>query len=451
MVNKLFIGIVIWLISFSGFSQSLISYITVNPDNVYIGQPVQLKVSVYSSTWFTKGIDLGNIQVDGALTVYFRSVSNSRDFNGKKYAGVDFYYNLFPTKDGTITVPAIDINVESPKEGGYKGIKHSIKTKPKSIEVKGVPLGYDPNNWLVATSLNVTEKWLTSIQNVKVGDVIQRSISRAAGGTLSEFIPKTVWDSVVGVSIYPQRPSINTNKSKTGVSSSRNETVSYLFEKEGEITIPAIEYLYWNSGNKKFYRKQIDSITLTVKPNADLAMLATIKKSLQKEKEGATIEETEAPFLIFGMTAKEFAKNVIFLIIGSFLFITLFKILRRKYKNYKIKRLQSEGYTFKNVIRAIEKKDFLTFLNVVNTWLRKVNYKKESLNEFVSEYGSEELKTVLSTMNDSYFNQQKSIHTNSFKVLIKSLKNARKSFITQQAKINKGKTTKNWLNPLSID
>lgn len=451
MVNKLFIGIVIWLISFSGFSQSLISYITVNPDNVYIGQPVQLKVSVYSSTWFTKGIDLGNIQVDGALTVYFRSVSNSRDFNGKKYAGVDFYYNLFPTKDGTIKVPVIEINVESPKEGGYKGIKHSIKTKPKSIEVKGVPLGYDPNYWLVATSLNVTEKWLTSLQNVKVGDVIQRSISRAAGGTLSEFIPKTVWDSVIGVSIYPQRPSINTKKSKTGVSSSRNETVSYLFEKEGEITIPAIEYLYWNSGNKKFYRKQIDSITLTVKPNADLAMLATIKKSLQKEKEGATIEETEAPFLIFGMTAKEFAKNVIFLIIGSFLFITLFNISRRKYKNYKIKRLQSEGYTFRNVIRAIEKKDFLTFLNVVNTWLRKVNYKKESLNEFVSEYGSEELKTVLSTMNDSYFNQQKSIHTNSFKVLMKNLKNARKSFITQQAKINKGKTTKNWLNPLSID
>ncbi len=451
MVNKLFIGIVIWGISFSGFSQSLISYIKVNPNNVYIGQPVQLKVSVYSSTWFTKGIDLGNIQVDGALTVYFRSVSNSRSFNGKKYAGVDFYYNLFPTKDGTITVPAIDINLESPKEGGYKGIKHSIKTKPESIEVKGVPLGYDPNNWLVATSLNVTEKWLTSHQNVKVGDVIQRSISRAAGGTLSEFIPKTVWDSIVGVSIYPKRPSINTNKSKTGVSSSRSETVSYLFEKEGVITIPAIEYLYWNSGNKKFYRKQIDSISLTVKPNADLAMLATIKKSLQKEKEIATIEETEAPFLIFGMTAKEFAKNVIFLIIGSFLFITLFKISRRKYKNYKIKRLQSESYTFRNVIRAIEKKDFLTFLNVVNTWLRKVNYKKESLNEFVSEYGSEELKTVLSTMNDSYFNQQKSIHTNSFKVLMKSLKNARKSFITQQAKINKGKTTKNWLNPLSID
>ncbi len=451
MVRRFFFGILLWLLSFSGYGQSLISYITVNPEDVYIGQPVQLKVSVYTSTWFTKGIDLGNIQVDGALTVYFRSVSNTRDFSGKKYAGVDFYYNLFPTKDGIITVPEIEIHVESPKEGGYKGIKHTIKTNPKTISVKGVPLGYDPNNWLVATSLNVNQNGLTSLKQVKVGDVIQRTITRSAGGTLAEFIPKTVWDSIEGVSIYPKRPIINTQKSKTGVSSSRIETVSYLFEKEGEITIPTIEYIYWNSRNKKFYRKQIDSFIINVKPNANLAMLATIKKSLQKETEEAIIDEKEKPFLLFGMTPKELVKNAAILVIAGLLFIVIFKNIRRRYQYHKHKRLQSESYAFNNVIKTLKKKDFIAFLNVVNFWIIKLNYKNPTLNEFVTEYGTAELKTDLSVMNDAHFKKQLPINKNSFKVLIENLKFARKIYLSQQLKTKNTKSIKNWLNPTITD
>ena len=112
-----------WLLSLQIYSQNLISYITVNTNEAYIGQPVQLKVSVFTTTWFTKGVDIGNIQVDGALTVYFRSLSNSRMINGKKYSGVDFYYNLFPTEEGTLQIPVLEIQIESPKVGDYNGNK----------------------------------------------------------------------------------------------------------------------------------------------------------------------------------------------------------------------------------------------------------------------------------------------------------------------------------------
>jgi len=88
------------LMTFSVFGQNLITYITLNKNEAYVGQPVELKVNVYTSTWFTIGIDVGNIKIDGALTVYFRSVSNSQDFDGKTHAGVSFYYNVFPTLQG---------------------------------------------------------------------------------------------------------------------------------------------------------------------------------------------------------------------------------------------------------------------------------------------------------------------------------------------------------------
>ncbi len=446
MVKKIII--LLLLISIKGYSQNLISYITVNPKDAYIGQPVKLTVSVYSSTWFTSGIDVGNIQVDGALTVYFRSVSNTRTFSGKQYAGVDFFYNVFPTKEGQITIPSLTINVESPKTGGYKGIKHIVKTKPKTINIKGVPLGYDPNNWLVATSLNINEKWSVPITNIKVGDVIQRTVNRSAGGTLSEFIPATKWDTVKGISIYPKRPQVKTNKSKTGVSSSRVETVNYLFEKDGKVIIPSIEYVYWNSYNKKFYHKVIDSLVVDVKPNADLAMLASIKKSLQKENKEEFIEEDKS-FLILGMTVKEFIKNLLFTLFALFL---LFKVLKRLIFFYKQKHseyLKSESYAFKKVKNAIHKNDYNAFIRTSNLWLSKLDTKNRTLQKFTNNYGTDRLNKVLTELNESNFKFRKTSDKSSFAILMDEINNLRKNYFKEQNLLNKS-TLKNkeWLNPI---
>jgi len=451
MVKKLKLTIAFLLLSLAGFSQNIISYVTVNTNDAYIGEPVQLIVSVYSSTWFTSGIDLGNIKVDGALTVFFRSVSNTKQFNGKNHAGVNFYYNVFPTDEGTITIPSLSINIESPKPGGYKGIKRTVKTKPKSFNVKAIPFGYDPNEWLVASSLNISEKWSLQLNDVKVGDVIQRTINRAVGGTLSEFIPATIWDSIPGVSLYPKRASVNTNKSKTGVSSTRTETVNYLFEKEGQVVIPSRDYVYWNSRTKKFYKKQIDSITVSVKPNADLQMLASIKKSLQQANT-EELEVEEEPFLVFGMTPKEVLMYLIFLLLG---FYILFRILKRTikfYKNRHLAYLQSEPYVFKKVKKAIENKDMILFSKACNSWLLKLGAKDMNLQKFIKNYGTEKLNIIIDQINEATYKEHKTIDKTSFALLLSELKKARKEFFKHQKQPDNSKQkNRTWLNPTVVD
>jgi hypothetical protein len=451
MVKKLKLTIAFLLLSLAGFSQNIISYVTVNTNDAYIGEPVQLIVSVYTSTWFTSGIDLGNIKVDGALTVFFRSVSNTKQFSGKNHAGVNFYYNVFPTDEGTITIPSLSINIESPKPGGYKGIKRTVKTKPKSFNVKAIPFGYDPNQWLVASSLNIREKWSVQLNDIKVGDVIQRTINRSAGGTLSEFIPATIWDSIPGVSLYPKRASVTTNKSKTGVSSTRTETVNYLFEKEGQVVIPSRDYVYWNSRTKKFYKKQLDSITIAVKPNADLQMLASIKKSLQQANT-EELEVEEKPFLVFGMTPKEVLKYLIFSILG---FYVLFRISKRTIKFYKKRHkayLESEPYVFKKVKKAIENKDMILFSNACNSWLLKLGAKDMNLQKFIKTYGTKKLTIIIDQMNEATYKEHKTIDKMSFTLLLRELKKARKDFFKRQKQPDNSKQiNRTWLNPTVVD
>lgn len=448
MVKRLSIFAFFYLLPFFLIGQSLISYVTVNPNNAYIGQPIELKVSVYSSTWFTSGIDVGNIKVDGALTVFFRSVSNTKTFNNKSHAGVDFYYNLFPTKDGIIEIPSLTINVESPKEGDYKGIKKSIKTKPKKVTVKGVPLGYDPNNWLVATYLSVNQNWSQSLSSIKVGDVVKRTITRNAGSTLSEFIPSTKSDSISGISIYPNRSKVNTTKTKTSVSARRIETSNYLFEKEGEITIPSIEYVYWNSSNKRFYRKHLDSIVVNVKPNADLEMLASIKKSLQKEK--IKEEETEdKPFLILGLEPLEFAKYLLILIVLALILFWIVKKIffqiKTKYNRY----INSEAYAFRLLKQAIKNRDYPTFVKLSNAWLTKVDNKLNGIHGLAIKTKSTQLSEILNIVNKTIFKQNKACSNYCYKQLLKEISIARKKYFSLKRKdADSENNGKDWLNPI---
>ena len=66
------------------FAQNnVISEVSINRKSVYVGQPVEVSVGIFTPTWFTQGVNFGNIKVNGAFTVYFRSVSTSKKINGK--------------------------------------------------------------------------------------------------------------------------------------------------------------------------------------------------------------------------------------------------------------------------------------------------------------------------------------------------------------------------------
>ncbi len=126
------ITLVLFFISSHFFAQGVFSTVSANKSQVYVGEPVAITVSVYTPTWFTQGVDIGNLTVNGAFTVYFRSVSTSRKIKGQTYAGIQFIYNVFPFEEQDIVIPALNFEVESPNVGDYKGIKKKSSVQRKS-------------------------------------------------------------------------------------------------------------------------------------------------------------------------------------------------------------------------------------------------------------------------------------------------------------------------------
>ena len=293
-------------------AQKIWSEVSVNRSSVVVGQPVEVSVSLYTSTWFTTGINPGNIQVNGAFTVYFRAVSNVKKIDQKTYAGVTLIFNVFPYEDGEMIFPALTLDVESPKEGDFKGIARKINTKEKAINVKPIPPGYNPEEWLVTSNLSVRESWSGNRTQVKVGDVLVRTINRTATGTVAELIPPIIWDTLSNVGLYPGNSNFENLKTKTSINSTRSESVQYLFEREGEVVLPEMEITWWNPYKNKLYKRTLAEVKIDVLPNPDLGILASIKDSLALLNTPEELpEESKTPFLILGYTFKEFLSRVL--------------------------------------------------------------------------------------------------------------------------------------------
>lgn len=429
-----------------GFAQNnVVSEVSINRRSVYLGQPVEVSVGIFTPTWFTKGVNFGNIKVNGAFTIYFRSVSTSKKINGKNYAGVVAIYNVFPYDDEDLVFPSLEMVVETPDEGGFKGIKRSVKTKSTDIVVKAVPNGYNTNDWLVANNVSVNESWQGDLKTVKVGDVIQRSVYRKAYGTVSELIPPVFWDSIQGVSIYPSRSSINTEKTKTSISATRTESVRYLFEKEGTVTLPEITITWWNPNQNKLLKRTLKEKIIDVLPNPDLGMLETVKDSLNAgNQEISEASSDDEAIKIFGLSLKDFLIYLIVILICSYLiykflkWLLISKGLLAKWKQQRLEALASEQHFFKIFLKQVSNKNKKEAINAIYLWIDRLHLKEPTLAYFASTYGSDMfISNIRKTSLDQPFDPL---------VHVEEIKMARKKYLKTLNQISITKSG-DWINP----
>ncbi|BDD11617.1 hypothetical protein FUAX_40490 (plasmid) [Fulvitalea axinellae] len=447
-MRKLFkITLIVWTVL--GFHQSyaqkhLFSEVSINKRNAYIGEPVQVTISVYTSTWFTKGVDLQTPKIDGAFSVYFRSLSSSKTIKGKNYAGVQFFYNIFPYEDVQIEIPSLEITVETPDEDDYKGKKRTIRTRPRFVNVKSIPDGFDENTWLVSNNLTGYERWSRRTDRVKVGDVIERRITREAQGTIYEMLPQISWDSVPGISIYPGKTNFKNIKTSTAISAKRTDRYSYLFEKEGTVTIPEKVVLWWNPRQQRLYKKTLKARAIEVAPNPDLGMLSTLKDSLatvaQAQVETIT-EEKEKGYSVFGMPLRKFILLVIagIIILMVLLRITVltFRVFRKRRREY----LLSEQYIFNQFLNALGK-DNIRALELLYKWIDNIPVKDKTASDFIQTYGSAELQAMFER-----FEKDAQRHRKSGIMNKDEWRNARKNFIKGRKRADIQSNSRNWINP----
>ncbi|MEN8137390.1 MAG: BatD family protein [Bacteroidota bacterium] len=366
-------------------AQSTFATVSVSPKKVYVGQGVKVTIKVYTSTWFTEGVKFEELKIDGAFLVpYQRNTAISTNVKNKKYSGVEFFFLLFPYKNGEIEFPELTVNVVTPPDGGYKGQKRRIKTRSIKINVADIPQEAKEHEWnMTANSISVSEKWNKPLNNLTTGDVIIRSVSVRANGTLPNFIPEFKQDSLDFASVYPDDFTTYENKKTENIYGSRTDKIKYLLTEEGEFTFPEIRFYFFNPRTKKIAFKYLKARKIKVELNKDLAYAQSVQDSLdaflKSQIQPVEVEE-EKEFLILGLKPWQFVLILLVVILFLFRIIKLGAKIYKKQEERKLIRRKSEEYLFKTLENASQKK-IKIFYTVFNNW--KMSYGVDEFNKLL--------------------------------------------------------------------
>lgn len=400
------LSVLLVILTLQGIPQAhLFSEVELNKTAVYQGEPAEVRVSVFTSTWFTKGVDPGNIKVDGAYTVYFRSVSESKRIGGKTYAGVTMIYNVFPYESNDVVFPSVNFQVETPDDGSSKGVSRTVTTQPKTIKVKPVPAGFDGSQWVVTQNIAVNESWSHSLRKIKVGDVVERTVTRTVANNVAGLIPPLAWDTISGVSTYVGRSDVKDNRTRTSISARRTDGITYLFEKEGEVVIPAMEISWWNPVQNKAFKRTLKETTIQVMPNPDLGMLESIRDSLNVAETSMRQEETEdVPLTILGLPVTQLLGVALAAVLCILILLLVLKKLLRFLKKRREAYRNSEKYYFQQIFRGtLNSRN----LNAVYQWIDQLMIPEPTLECFIELHGTNELAEDAHLLLNSSENRRK--------------------------------------------
>ena len=316
--------------------------------SVYAQQPFKITFTVLTATWYTAPLEFENLQIPNAFIIPFDQTQPGMfDVKGRKYAGLQFYYIVFPYKPGSYTIPPIKIVATTPPEGESEARKITIATTPEKFVVKPMPSNYS-GEWFVAKDVRITQHWNKPLRNLKVGDVIERTVIENAKGTLPQFIPELKPDSLNWAGIYPQDADLKDTRDDYDANGVRTQTFTYLLEKEGDFVFPSEVVKWWNPYSRKVFQRGSGAVKIHVAPNPNLGILTTIKDSLAAKQPVVVAEKkSTGPHLIYGIPWYWFTLYALAALLVLYVVVKLgirvYRSLHRSYINY----TNSEVYWFR--------------------------------------------------------------------------------------------------------
>jgi hypothetical protein len=231
----------------------------------YIGQRVPFFVELRSAGSFGGATSFTLPEVPGTVIVKVGNpLVSSEQIEGQSWFVQSHEFALFSQREGAVEIPEFSVHFGTRE--GFTGPVTEVDDKVPGFSV-GIerPPGTDPNRFLIATeSLSVQERWNPQpAGDVKTGAVFKRTITQDAKNMTGMALAPAPTRAPDGIRVYRGNAEVSDKTERGDFSGQRTETVTYLVEKPGSYTLPAIRYDWWNPATKKLESKTLPAVTFT--------------------------------------------------------------------------------------------------------------------------------------------------------------------------------------------
>ena len=341
-------------------TQPIYTETTVDANTPYVGQQIILTHRLYTSVQL-RDFALSELAIDKAVLHRLGDTQYQKVINGRNYLVLEVKYAIFPQSEGPLIIPSLrfgayEVNNRS-QFGVFNNRGNQIirDTEPKSLEVAARPPQASIDGWMPSTSVTMEQRWSGDIDSVTVGEPVTRTITiRAEGLSAAQITPlqEPQGNNYRG---YPDQPQLDEIVTTNGLTATRIESLALVPNNSGEITLPAVELIWWDTNSNKRRVASLPSITLQVSPSENNDIAANNNNVMEGANDAMTTLASDAskPKVSF-MTNLSLALNALLMT----LIVTL--LIGRKRKALAARSQQaalssdSARLNLKQQLRAIE-------------------------------------------------------------------------------------------------
>jgi hypothetical protein len=348
----------------------------VTPEDPWIGQQTLLKIDVLAKDGWAQLKKVGDLEIDGAYVMRLESQGTrlSEVIDGDSYTGQRYEFMIFAQRDGKLTLPATPVDVEVTRWGADGGKNLQRISLPVVEFTARTPPGGEGIRGLVSThSLTASQDWDPATEDVKVGDAIRRIVTLRAVDVSGMAFAPLQHAAIDGVGIYPGEPTVEDKFNRGNLNGTRTETVTYVFEKTGDVEIPALVFSWWNVRNSELQRVEL--------PGQSLQVAAGASGESGTAEDAVAGREPRSAWFVLGA-----------IVITAVIAVFFGGGLMRRLAAWREARRESEATYFKQVMVSSRAGDQACVLRCTMRWLDHINTSSDParLDQFLLKYGDEQ-------------------------------------------------------------
>lgn len=247
--------------------------VEVNKSSVYVQEQILVTFKLVSKVNLSKA-EMQPLEMKDAIVIPLSEKPKQyvANINGKQHLVLETNYAIFPQNSGELIIPSVlysvlpsvERNLWSDPFGRNGANILRLPTAEKHIGVNAVPASAAGKAWQPADNFALHETWSSSLDHLKMGEPVTRTITISADGLTGGQISPLSSSTIDGLTFYPDQPQNSDAKTDKGIQGTRVETMAIIPNRGGEFTLPEVKVDWWDAKSKTIQSATLPAKTINV-------------------------------------------------------------------------------------------------------------------------------------------------------------------------------------------
>ena len=240
-------------------------------DDIVARQQLELNIEISTASFFSGGTRIARFEMNNAIVLRRNkfAVNSSRREAGNTWSVQLWTITIYPQRGGEFMIPSLTIDVSiadsngQPVEGqtNTDAVRFNA-TVPEPLRTTAL------NDWVASSQFTVKEHFDRSLDQLKAGDAVRRTISIEAENLAAMMLPSVFSAPQAGLATYQNPARLEDRVNRGRYQAMRFESISYVVEAEGNYTLPELVFSWWNTDSNELQYVRLPSHQLSASASA---------------------------------------------------------------------------------------------------------------------------------------------------------------------------------------